>query len=48
MKKEKNNQYRFKTNTRTAKEQGMVTMEQDGVLKAIQGATTLEEIVRVI
>lgn len=33
---------------RTAKEQGMVTMEQDGVLKAIQGATTLEEIVRVI
>lgn len=33
---------------RTAKEQGMVTMEQDGVLKAIAGVTTLEEIARVI
>lgn len=32
----------------TAKEQGMVTMEQDGVLKAIAGVTSLEEIARVI
>jgi type II secretory ATPase GspE/PulE/Tfp pilus assembly ATPase PilB-like protein len=31
-----------------AKKQGMVTMLQDGVLKACEGITTLEEINRVI
>ena len=31
-----------------AKKSGMVTMLQDGVLKACQGLTTLEEINRVI
>jgi len=33
---------------KTAAEQGMVTMLQDGVLKALRGETTLEEINRVI
>lgn len=33
---------------KTAKEQGMVTMLQDGILKACQGVTTIEEIGRVI
>lgn len=32
---------------RTAVEQGMVTMRQDGYLKALQGLTTLEEVNRV-
>ena len=32
----------------TAKKQGMVTLLQDGVLKALQGETTLEEVNRVI
>ena len=30
-----------------AKKQGMVTMLQDGVLKAIDGLTTVDEIMRV-
>ena len=33
---------------RSAIEDGMVTMLQDGVLKAIEGLTSLEEIFRVI
>ncbi len=32
----------------TAKKAGMITMEQDGLLKALQGITTLEEVNRVI
>lgn len=32
----------------TAKAQGMVTLEQDGILKALAGVTTIEEISRVI
>jgi type II secretory ATPase GspE/PulE/Tfp pilus assembly ATPase PilB-like protein len=32
----------------TAREQGMVTMLQDGILKACQGLTTIEEVNRVI
>lgn len=32
----------------TAKQQGMVTMLQDGILKACQGLTTIEEVNRVI
>ena len=32
----------------TAKEQGMVTMLQMGVLKALEGETTLEEVNRVL
>ena len=32
----------------TARQQGMVSLEQDGVLKAIAGITTLEEINRVL
>jgi type IV pilus assembly protein PilB len=32
---------------RKAQEQGMVTMRQDGYLKALQGITTLEEVNRV-
>jgi type II secretory ATPase GspE/PulE/Tfp pilus assembly ATPase PilB-like protein len=32
----------------TAKQQGMVTMLQDGVIKACLGLTTLEEVGRVI
>jgi type II secretory ATPase GspE/PulE/Tfp pilus assembly ATPase PilB-like protein len=31
-----------------AKAQGMVTLEQDGILKAIEGLTTIEEVNRVI
>lgn len=31
-----------------AKEQGMITMVQDGILKALQGMTTVEEVFRVI
>jgi type II secretory ATPase GspE/PulE/Tfp pilus assembly ATPase PilB-like protein len=33
---------------KAARQQGMVTLEQDGVLKAIEGYTTLEEISRVV
>jgi type II secretory ATPase GspE/PulE/Tfp pilus assembly ATPase PilB-like protein len=33
---------------KTAKDQGMVTMLQDGVLKALRGETTLEEVNRVL
>jgi type II secretory ATPase GspE/PulE/Tfp pilus assembly ATPase PilB-like protein len=33
---------------KTACEDGMLTMLQDGVLKAIQGTTTLEEVYRVV
>jgi len=33
---------------RMACEQGMRTLRQDGLLKAIQGATTLEEVLRVV
>jgi type IV pilus assembly protein PilB len=32
---------------RKAQQQGMVTMRQDGYLKALQGITTLEEVNRV-
>ena len=32
---------------RKAIEQGMITMRQDGYLKALQGITTLEEVNRV-
>ena len=32
---------------KTAKNQGMTTMKQDGILKALKGITTLEEIERV-
>ena len=32
---------------RKAVEQGMITMRQDGYLKALQGITTLEEVNRV-
>ena len=31
-----------------ARKQGMITMYQDGLLKALQGVTTIEEINRVI
>lgn len=34
--------------TETAKKDGMVTMEQDGLLKVIEGQTTLEELYRVL
>jgi type II secretory ATPase GspE/PulE/Tfp pilus assembly ATPase PilB-like protein len=30
-----------------AKAQGMVTMKQDGIIKALKGATTIEEVLRV-
>jgi len=30
-----------------AKRQGMLTMRQDGVLKALKGLTTIEEVIRV-
>lgn len=33
---------------KAAQEQGMVTLEQDGMLKAIQGLTTIEEVNRVL
>ncbi|MCX6760236.1 MAG: GspE/PulE family protein [Candidatus Nealsonbacteria bacterium] len=33
--------------TEEAKKQGMITMKQDGVLKAIEGTTSLEEVLRV-
>lgn len=33
---------------KTAQQQGMVTLEQDGILKAIVGLTTIEEVNRVI
>jgi len=33
--------------TEEAKKQGMITMKQDGVLKAIEGMTSLEEVLRV-
>lgn len=33
---------------KTAQQQGMVTLEQDGILKAIAGLTTIEEVNRVI
>ena len=29
------------------KEQGMVTMVEDGIIKALQGVTTMEEVLRV-
>ena len=32
---------------RKAVEQGMITMRQDGYLKALQGVTTIEEVNRV-
>ena len=31
-----------------AAEEGMLTMYQDGVLKAIQGITSIEEVLRVV
>ncbi len=34
--------------TQTAMENGMVTMEQDGILKALAGETSLEEVQRVV
>ena len=30
-----------------AREEGMITMKQDGYLKVLEGVTTLEEVVRV-
>ena len=30
-----------------AKKQGIVTMKQDGIIKAVQGMTTVEEVLRV-
>ena len=30
-----------------ATQQGMITMKQDGYLKALEGVTTLEEVLRV-
>jgi len=33
--------------TEEAKRQGMVTMKQDGILKALEGITTIEEVLRV-
>ena len=33
---------------KAAIEAGMVTMEQDGIMKAMTGLTTLEEVLRVI
>jgi len=30
-----------------AKRQGMITMKQDGILKVLQGLTTIEEVLRV-
>jgi len=30
-----------------AKRQGMITMQQDGILKALNGITTIEEVLRV-
>jgi type IV pilus assembly protein PilB len=30
-----------------AKKEGMITMKQDGYLKALEGTTTLEEVLRV-
>ena len=32
---------------RRAKEEGMITMLEDGILKAARGITTIEEILRV-
>jgi len=32
---------------KTARELGMITMEQDGLVKAIMGITTIEEVWRV-
>jgi type II secretory ATPase GspE/PulE/Tfp pilus assembly ATPase PilB-like protein len=32
---------------RQAEEEGMITMKQDGYLKALDGITTLEEVLRV-
>ena len=32
---------------KVAKEEGMITMKQDGYLKVVEGATTVEEILRV-
>ena len=29
-----------------AKRQGMITMKQDGILKVLEGVTTLEEVLR--
>ncbi|MGH7157879.1 MAG: GspE/PulE family protein [Candidatus Saccharimonadales bacterium] len=31
-----------------AQEEGMITMQQDGILKAVQGLTTIEEVYRVV
>jgi len=31
-----------------AKKEGMATMLEDGILKAVQGFTTLEEVLRVV
>ena len=33
--------------SRAVKEQGMLTMEQDGILKVLKGETTIEEVTRV-
>jgi type IV pilus assembly protein PilB len=33
--------------TREAKRQGMITMKQDGIMKALTGTTTIEEVLRV-
>ena len=33
--------------TKEAKRQGMITMKQDGIMKALTGATTIEEVLRV-
>ena len=31
-----------------AKKEGMLTMIEDGIVKAVQGTTTIEEVLRVI
>ena len=31
-----------------AKDQGMITIKQDGILKVLQGVTSLEEVLKVV
>ena len=31
-----------------AKKEGMITMIEDGIIKAVQGVTTIEEVLRVV
>ena len=34
--------------SQVAKQNGMITMIQDGILKALQGVTSLDEVTRVV